>query len=80
MDVRLAAARALGETRSPAAVPALGEALSDTNPAMQYRAVQSLKMTTGQDLGDKVDRWQRYVKGEPTGPPPSLAERLGNMF
>ena len=63
-DVRLAAAKALGETKNPAAVAPLGEALSDSDPAMQYRAVLSLKQATGKDLGDSVQRWQQYVKGE----------------
>jgi HEAT repeat protein len=75
-DVRLAAARALGETRNPAAVPALGEALADADPAMQYRAVLSLKQATGKDLGNSVDRWQQYVKGEHPAPAPTLAERI----
>jgi len=80
IDVRLAAAKALGETRNPEAVPALGEALNDSNPALQYRAILSLKSATGKDFGDDLGRWQRYVKGEPTGPPPSMAERFRGMF
>ena len=79
-DVRLAAAKALGETRNPAAVPALGEALADADPAMQYRAVLSLKQATGKDLGNSVDRWQQYVKGEPPAPAPTLAERIRSWF
>ena len=70
-DVRLAAAKALGETKNPAAVAALGEALTDSDPAMQYRAVLSLKQATGKDLGNSVERWQQYVKGErPEEPDP----------
>jgi HEAT repeat protein len=80
MDVRLAAARALGETKNSAAVPALGEALNDSNPALQYRAMLSLKATTGKDLGNDLQRWQQFVKGEPIGPPPSMAERFRRMF
>ena len=79
-DVRLAAAKALGETRNPAAVPALGEALADADPAMQYRAVLSLKQATGKDLGNSVDRWQQYVKGEQPAPAPTLGERIRNWF
>jgi len=78
-DVRLAAARALGETKSPGAVKPLGEALNDVDPAMQWRAVQSLKQVTGKDLGNDVSRWQQYVRGE-TPSPPTLAERLGLRF
>jgi HEAT repeat protein len=79
-DVRLAAAKALGETKNPAATAPLGEALNDSDPAMQYQVVLSLKKATGKDLGNDVDRWQRYVKGEPPGPPPSLAERIRSLF
>jgi HEAT repeat protein len=80
-DVRLAATQALGETKNPAAVPALGEALSDSDPAMQYRAVLSLKQATGKDLGNNVERWQQYVKGEsPQQPAPSVADRARSLF
>jgi HEAT repeat protein len=80
-DVRIAAARSLGETKNPAAVAALGEALSDTDPAMQYRAVLSLKQTTGKDFGNNVERWQQYVKGERSQEPAaSLADRAKGAF
>ncbi len=77
-DVRLAAARALGETKDPAAREALGVALDDPDPAMQYRAVMSLRQVTGQNFGNDVARWRAYVKGEPPPPakPVSLANRL----
>jgi len=65
IDVRLAAARALGETADPAAVAALGQALEDPNPAMQYRAVDSLRQVTGRDLGSNVNAWRAYVQGDP---------------
>lgn len=80
-DVRLAAAKALGETKNSAAVAPLGEVLSDPDPAMQYRAMLSLKQTSGKDLGDSVERWQQYVKGElPADQTPSLAERFRSLF
>jgi HEAT repeat protein len=78
-DVRMAAARALGETRNIAAKDALGEALADNDPAMQYQAVLSLKKATGKDLGEDIDAWQRYVRGEPE-PTPSLADKFRRMF
>jgi HEAT repeat protein len=81
-DVRLAAARALGQTHDPSAVAVLGGALDDTDPAMQYRVVMSLKDATGKDLGNDVHRWQQYVKGEVPAPeaPVSLAERFRRAF
>jgi HEAT repeat protein len=80
-DVRLAAANALGETKSAEAAAALGEALSDGDPAMQYRAMLSLQKVTGKDFGNDVGRWQQYIKGqEPATTSPSLAERLRHLF
>jgi len=85
-DVRLAAARALGQTKNPAAVPALGSVLADKNPAIQYRAVLSLRKITGVDLDNNVNQWQQYVeqygKGELPAPPRpvSLTERLRRLF
>ncbi len=81
-DVRLAAARALGKTGSQAAVAPLGQALEDRDPAMQYRAVRSLEEVTGENLGDDVDRWQQYVRGETPAPakPVSIAQRLRGLF
>jgi len=77
-DVRLAAVRALGETKDPAAREALGVALDDPDPAMQYRAVMSLRLVTGQNFGNDVARWKAYVKGEPApaAKPVSIANRL----
>ena len=81
-DVRLAAARALGETGDRAAVSKLGVALEDSDPALQYRAVLSLRKLTGENLGNDVNRWREYVNGEPISPeqPISIAERLRRMF
>ena len=61
---------------------ALGAALEDRDPAMQYRAVQSLQAVTGQNFGNDVERWQQYVRGEvpKSREPTSLAERFRNVF
>jgi HEAT repeat protein len=79
-DVRLAAAKSLGMTKNQAALAALGEALDDSDPAMQYRAMLSLKEMTGKDLGSDVHRWQAYVKGEKPEPQPSWAQRVFPWF
>src|SRR5262249_42846342 len=47
LDVRLAAAKALSTAGDKEAVSALGRALEDTDPAMQFCAVTSLKKVTG---------------------------------
>jgi len=82
VDVRLAAARALGQSKDPAAISALGEALNDKDPAMQVRAVKSLRQVTGKDFGNDVGRWRQYVQTGSPGPAESLsmAERLRQIF
>jgi len=81
-DVRLAAARALGRANNPAAVAPLGRALEDRDPAIQYRAVLSLRKVTGKDFGNDVSQWRQYVAGElpRSAGEPSLAQRLRNML
>lgn len=81
-DVRLAAARALGRSKDPDAVVALGEVLADKDPAIQYRAVLSLQRITGKDLGNDVNRWQQYVRGElpDAREPVSVADRVRQVF
>ncbi len=82
IDVRLAAALALGNSKDPAAVAALAPALEDKDPAMQYRAVLSLRKITGENFGNDVNRWRQYVAGNPPPPrrPVSVAERLRGLF
>jgi HEAT repeat protein len=75
-DVRLTAVKALGESKNPQAMGALGEALNDPrDPAMQYCAMLSLKQVTGKNLGDNIGAWQQYVKSVQGPPTPSVAER-----
>ncbi len=82
IDVRLAAAEALGSIRDPSSVAALAVALEDRDPAMQYRAVRSLRRVAPVDLGNDVDRWRQYVKDGSIAPPKpfSLAETIRNLF
>jgi HEAT repeat protein len=77
-DVRLAATAELAEFRDQQTVQALAVALNDKDPALQHRAVQSLKSVSGQDYGDNVPAWRDYVEGRsPVLPePPTIAERL----
>lgn len=62
-DVRVAAARALGQIpHDPRAIAALGIALKGTDgPAMTYRLVNSLKSVSGKNFGDDVKQWQQYA-------------------
>lgn len=80
VDVRIAATRALGETGDESAVSSLGEVLSDSDPALQYRAVQSLKNISGRDFGSDMNAWKAYAKDSKSAPPPSIADRVRGMF
>jgi HEAT repeat protein len=77
-NVRIAAARALGEIKSPEAVQALTTALDDRDPAMQFVGVQSMKSVTGKDYGPDVEAWRQVAAGKTPEPPktPSIADRL----
>jgi HEAT repeat protein len=80
-DVRFAAAKGLGKAGGPHAVAALGSALEDRDPAMQYLAMESLKQTSGQDYGRDVRLWKQYVQGQtPVREEKSIAQRARDLF
>jgi hypothetical protein len=80
IDVRLAAARGLGKLKDPRAMPALAVALESHDPALQYRAMQSLKSATGKDFGNDVAAWREYAQGGTPLPKPfSFAELLQGL-
>jgi HEAT repeat protein len=82
VDVRITAARELARFSDPLAYQSLGLALDDDDPALQYRAVESLKTASGKNFGNDLDAWRRFAQGEDPGPEytPSLAERLREYF
>ena len=70
LDVKLAAVRSLGGYPGQPAVKALGLALDDPDPALQYRAIQSLKAVSGRDYGNNLYSWREFTQGkEPQAPP-----------
>ena len=81
LDVRMTATTELAKFQDQQSLQALAVALNDKDPALQHRAVQSLKSVTGQDYGDNVPAWRDYVEGRsPALPePPTIAERLRSM-
>lgn len=81
LDVRLAATTELAKFQDQQSLQALGVALNDKDPALQHRAVQSLKSVSGRDYGDSVPAWRDFVEGRsPVLPePPTIAERLHAM-
>jgi HEAT repeat protein len=84
LDVRQAATRGLGELGDPAGIQTLGVALEDPDPALQWRAVQSLEAITGRDFGDSVPACREFVQNPPPGSVqpqhPSLVKRLRRLF
>lgn len=80
--VRIAATAALGNFKDPSAVQALGLALEDSGPAVQYRAMRSLAKISDRDYGGNVDKWKLFVQGEDPqpDPPTSIADRIFGVF
>lgn len=60
-NVRLAACQALGQFQSLDAIQQLANGLDDRNPAIQFASIQSLKSSTGKELGNNVNDWVEYV-------------------
>ncbi len=80
-DVRMAAVKALGSAGDKQAVKALGLALEDPDPSMQYVAVASMKSVTGQNLGTDVNAWREMAKrDDPPVRSKTIASRLWNLF
>jgi HEAT repeat protein len=61
-DVRLEAVTALGQFKDPYAMEALGQALDDGDPAVQYLAMRSLKEATGEDAGNRLADWKQVAQ------------------
>ncbi len=81
IDVRIAAIRALGQTHDKTAAAPLADALVDPDPAIQFRARESLRAISGRDFGNNVQAWREYAKtGDSNAPEVSLAERLWRSF
>jgi len=80
-DVRIAAVRALGRTKDATATAALGDVLADPDPALQFRAKESLRVVSGRDYGDDVQAWRQYAKtGKADAPEISVADRVKRYF
>jgi HEAT repeat protein len=82
VDVRLAIITELGRFQDQTVTAALGRALDDGDPAIQFLAVQSLKSSTGRDYGDSVPAWRDFVQGREPQPSraPSLVQRMTSWF
>jgi HEAT repeat protein len=81
LDVRLRALKMLGELKDKQAIPVLARALEDADPAVQYRAVASLKQVSGRDLGNDVNAWREWaVDPEAHKAEWSIAEGFRRLF
>ena len=82
LDVRIAAARELGNFKDQEAIPALGLALDSPDPALQHRAVQSLREVTGRDYGNSIPAWRQFVQNGDVEAAEeiSIAERFRSLF
>lgn len=76
LDVRLEALRGLGTLGGDPAVNTLAQALHSSDPAIQFRAVQSLSQATNLPYGNDIGAWKAHFEGRPV-PPPSVAQRWG---
>jgi HEAT repeat protein len=81
VDVRIAATKSLGEMGDPQAAPLLAVALEDPDPALQYSGIAAMRMATGVDLGNDVNRWRQYVQNsDPNLAEERLADKLRRPF
>ena len=62
VDVKMAAARALGKIKDPIGMPPLSDILAEADPALQHRAIESMKSISGKDFGTDVNAWRQYAK------------------
>lgn len=76
LDVRLEALRGLGVLGGDPAVNTLAQALQNSDPAIQFRAVQSLEQATKLPYGNNIAAWKAHFEGRPV-PPATVADRWG---
>jgi HEAT repeat protein len=81
VDVRIAATEALGEMRDPRAVPLIAVALEDQDPALQLRGMEAMRLASGKNLGNDVNKWRQYAKNPDTElREESIADRFGKLL
>lgn len=80
-DVRLSAAKSLGEFDSGAAHEALVPALDARDPAMRFAAIESLRKSSNVDYKGDTAKWREFAQGgNPEPPTSSIAEQLIPSF
>jgi hypothetical protein len=77
VDVRVQAAKSLGQFKDAGNMQALAGALEDTDIAVQHTAMQSMKAVSGRDYGENAQQWSEYAKSGAAGQEtPSIAGRI----
>ncbi len=80
-DVRLTAAKSLGQFQSSAANEALVPALDARDPAMRFAAIESLRKSSKVDYRGDTAKWREFAQGgNPEPPTTSIAEQLIPSF
>src|SRR5262249_12260259 len=70
LDVRIAAARALGHFNQPQSIEALASVLkAEKDVAMRDRVHESLELVTGKKLPPDAPEWDQVVKAASSGTP-----------
>ncbi|MFT5471621.1 MAG: hypothetical protein ACI8UO_006756 [Verrucomicrobiales bacterium] len=82
VDVQIAAIRELSNFPGGTTITALGEFLDHTDPAVQIRAIDSLRTVSGRDYGNNFALWRSFVRGENPATPPkgSIVSRARSFF
>lgn len=80
-NVRIRAAKSLGDLKDPSTMRSLGLAIEEDDPAMQFACVESLKKISGKDYGNNLSAWQEFAEGgNPPEEPTSIAKGLQSLF
>lgn len=76
-NVRLAAVKALGQTKDSGSMMPLVDVMAESDPAMKNLARESLSAVSGKDYGTNVQAWREYAQnGKTELPEVSIAERI----
>jgi HEAT repeat protein len=79
--VRIAAVKALGQTKDTGAMMPLVEVMAESDPALKNRARESLSAVSGRDYGTNLQAWREYAQNGKTDlPEVSIAERISRSL
>lgn len=80
IDVRLAATKGLGDHSGSAAIAALRVALSDPDPALRKRAMQSMARSSGEKYGEDLNAWRQYADQMASQGQSQVAEKTDRLL